>query len=142
MYPKNRFEYLHTVSFEETNLVGNVYFANFIKWQGLCREMFLANRAKEVIRDIDNNMALITLNCSCNFIGELRAFDKVLICMYLSKLQQNKIKLRFEYFKKEDQQETLIAQGTHEIGCFIRNGDQMIPTEVPNYFEEEIALYD
>ena len=35
------FEYRHVVSFEETNLVGNVYFANHLSWQGRCRELFL-----------------------------------------------------------------------------------------------------
>ena len=35
------FEYRHLVGFEETNLVGNVYYANHVRWQGRCREMFL-----------------------------------------------------------------------------------------------------
>ena len=137
-----RFEFKHTVSFEETNLVGNVYFANYIKWQGLCREMFLSNRSDEVLEDIANNLALITLNCSCNFYGELRAFDQVMICMYLENINQNKVKLKFEYFKLEDNSETLVALGMHEIGCFKREQHKMIPVEVPKYFVEEIALYN
>jgi hypothetical protein len=39
------YEYRHVVSFEETNLVGNVYYVNHIRWQGLCREMFLRDYA-------------------------------------------------------------------------------------------------
>ncbi len=39
------FEYHHVVGFEETNLVGNVYYANYIRWQGRCREFFLRERA-------------------------------------------------------------------------------------------------
>ena len=29
------YEYRHVVGFEETNLVGNVYFVNHLRWQGL-----------------------------------------------------------------------------------------------------------
>ena len=39
------FEYRHVVGFEETNLVGNVYYANHVRWQGRVRELFLRGRA-------------------------------------------------------------------------------------------------
>ena len=35
------FEYRHVIGFEETNLVGNVYYANHVRWQGRCRELVL-----------------------------------------------------------------------------------------------------
>lgn len=143
MFSNKRYEYVHRVTFEETNLIGNVYFSNYIKWQGLAREMFLANRFEEILSDItEKNMVLVTLNCSCNYLGELVAFDSVLIRMYLLKISQNKIKLKFEYFKyKNDNSEILVAEGTHEIGCFIREGDKMISAPIPKYFIEEIDLY-
>ena len=31
------YEYRHVVGFEETNLIGNVYYANHVRWQGRCR---------------------------------------------------------------------------------------------------------
>ena len=31
------YEYRHVVGFEETNLVGNVYYVNYVRWQGRCR---------------------------------------------------------------------------------------------------------
>ena len=34
----------------DTNMVGNVYFATFIKWQGLCRELCLAKHAPGFLR--------------------------------------------------------------------------------------------
>ena len=40
------YEYHHIVSFQETNLVGNVYYANYVQWQGRCREMFLKDNAQ------------------------------------------------------------------------------------------------
>ena len=43
------YEYPHTVGFEETNLVGNVYYVNYLRWQGRCREMFLKQHAPDVL---------------------------------------------------------------------------------------------
>lgn len=39
----------HLVTFDETNLVGNVYFAHYLRWQGHCRERFLADHAPGVL---------------------------------------------------------------------------------------------
>ena len=45
------YEYRHVVGFEETNLVGNVYFARFVSWQGRCRELFLRDHALAAVSD-------------------------------------------------------------------------------------------
>ena len=45
------YEYRHVVGFEETNLVGNVYFTEHLRWQGRCREMFLKEHAPEVLAE-------------------------------------------------------------------------------------------
>jgi enediyne biosynthesis thioesterase len=132
-----RFEYFHTVTFEETNVVGNVYFSNYVKWQGTCREHFLLEKTPQVIQDMENGLALVTLGCSCNYVGELRAFDKVLIAMYLISISQNKLKLKFEYFRDEN----IVAQGTHEIGFFTRKEERLYPTHIPEYIIAELSLY-
>lgn len=136
-----RFEYLHVVSFEETNLIGNVYFANFVKWQGVCRERFLQEKAPVVLEDIQNGLALVTLFCSCNYFGELIAFDKVLVCMYLAGVQQNKVKMRFEYFKVGKEGNQLVADGLHEIGFFTRKENNLMPVKVPSYIQNEFSAY-
>ena len=44
------YEYRHVVGFEETNLIGNVYYVNHVRWQGRCREMFLRDHAQVLLR--------------------------------------------------------------------------------------------
>ena len=46
------YEYRHIVGFEETNLVGNVYYVNYLRWQGRCRELFLKDMAPDVLEDV------------------------------------------------------------------------------------------
>jgi enediyne biosynthesis thioesterase len=137
MFIVKRFEYHHTVTFEETNVVGNVYFSNYVKWQGACREHFLLEKAPQVMTDMENGLALVTLSCSCNYVGELHAFDKVMIVMYLVSIVQNKLKLKFEYFRGVD----IVAQGTHELGFFMRKEDRLYPTHIPEYIASELSYY-
>ena len=46
------YEIRHTVGFEETNLVGNVYYVNYLRWQGRCREMFLRDHAPASLANV------------------------------------------------------------------------------------------
>ena len=63
------YEYEHTIGFEETNLVGNVYFANHVKWQGRVREMFLRDHAIEVLDLLKKNLVLVTTRVSCEYFA-------------------------------------------------------------------------
>ena len=87
------YEYRHVVSFEETNLVGNVYYTNHLSWQGRCREMFLRDHAAEVIGELSRGLSLATVSCACEYFAELSAFDEVIVRMSLAELVQNRIRL-------------------------------------------------
>jgi enediyne biosynthesis thioesterase len=62
-----KYEYRHVVGFEETNLIGNVYFVNHLRWQGRCREMFLRDHAPAVLAQIDRGLALVTTRVVCEY---------------------------------------------------------------------------
>src|SRR5918996_665010 len=91
------YEYRHLVGFEETNLVGNVYYVNHLRWQGRCREMFLREHAPGILGELQSGLALATTHCSCEYFVELRAFDEVLVRMRLASITQNRLELEFEY---------------------------------------------
>ena len=93
------FEYRHVVGFEETNLVGNVYYANHVRWQGRCREMFLREHAPDVLVSLRNGFALVTTRVSCEYLAELVAFDELILRMRLGSLKQNRIEMLFEYWR-------------------------------------------
>jgi len=124
------FDYRHVVGFEETNLVGNVYYVNHLRWQGRAREMFLRQYAPEILAEFDHGLALVTLQCSCQYLGELKAFDQVIIRMFLSAIAQNRIAMRFEYWR-EGVKDELVGRGEQEIACMRRHGEQLLPTSIP-----------
>ena len=114
------FEYRHIVGFQETNLVGNVYFVNHLAWQGRCREMFLHELAPGVVDDMARGLKLITTRCSCEYVQELAAFDVIVVRMRLAALLQNRMTLAFEYWRQRSgAAEALVARGEQQI-AFMR----------------------
>ncbi len=135
------YEYRHRVGFEETNLVGNVYYVNHLRWQGRCREMFLHDHAPEILDDLRNGLALATVRCSCDYFIELEAFDELLIRMRLGEVVQNRITLRFEYYRLSGQGEELIARGEQQVACMRRQGHETVPTPIPPALREALIPY-
>ena len=135
------YEYHHVVSFEETNLVGNVYYVNHLSWQGRVREMFLRDHAPDIIGELSRGLALATLRCSCEYLAELSAFDEVLIRMRLGELSQNRITMLFEYWRVKDGREELVARGEQQVACMKRDGATVLPTPVPRSLREALQPY-
>src|SRR5438093_4745993 len=102
------YEYRHIVSFEETNLLGNVYYVHHLRWQGRVREMFLRDHAPDVLAELSRGLALVTTRVSCEYLAELAAFDEVIIRMRLGALGQNQIKMLYEYWRATGGREELI----------------------------------
>jgi enediyne biosynthesis thioesterase len=135
------YEYRHIVGFEETNLVGNVYYANHVRWQGRCREMFLHDHAREVLGQLNRGLALVTTRVSCEYLAELSAFDELIIRMRLGALQQNRITMLFEYWRRSAGGEELVARGEQQVACMQREGTQVLPTQVPVALREALRPY-
>jgi len=131
------YEYRHVVGFEETNLIGNVYYANHVRWQGRCREMFLRDRTPEVIEALKYGLVLVTTRVSCEFMAELFAFDEITLRMRLGELAQNRITMNFEYWRGEE----LVARGEQQVACMQREGKQVVPVPVPTQLREALREY-
>lgn len=135
------YEYQHIVSFEETNLVGNVYYANYIRWQGRCREMFVRECAPTVLARLSRDLAIATVRVSCDYFSELFAFDTVAIRMQLDSLTQNRITMIFEYWRLQENSEELVARGEQQVACMQRQGDRLVPTPIPEQLREALQEY-
>jgi enediyne core biosynthesis thioesterase len=135
------YEYRHVVGFEETNLIGNVYYANHVRWQGRCREMFLRDRAPEVIEALKHGLVMVTTRVSCEFMAELVAFDEIILRMRLGELGQNRITMNFEYWRHTAGGEELVARGEQQVACMQREGEQAVPVPVPVQLREALKEY-
>ena len=135
------YEYRHVVGFEETNLVGNVYYVNHLRWQGRCRELFLREHAPQVLGQLEEGLALVTTRCACEYLGELVAFDEVIVRMRLGALAQNRMTLSFEYWRRAGDREELVARGEQQVACMRRQGDQMLAAPIPEALREALRPY-
>jgi enediyne biosynthesis thioesterase len=133
-----RFEYDHVVTFDETNVVGNVYFVNHLRWQGHCRELFLREHAPGVLAALGDGLVLVTTRCSCEYFAELAAFDRVTVGMSLAAVGQGRVTMRFEYLRDGE----IVARGEQQIACLRRrNGAAPEPVEVPEDLAAALAPY-
>jgi enediyne core biosynthesis thioesterase len=135
------YEYRHIVSFEETNLVGNVYYTNHLGWQGRCRELFLREHAPEVIQELSRGLSLATMRCSCEYLAEITAFDEILVRMRLTELVQNRMALSFEYWRRRPDGEELIARGEQHVACMRREQGRLAPAPLPASLRQALAPY-
>jgi enediyne biosynthesis thioesterase len=135
------FVYRHVVSFEETNVVGNVYFSRHVAWQGRCREMFLKRHAPEILDEIYRDLRLVTLRVSCEYFEEFHALDDVEIHMRLEALAQHRISLRFDYHLLSQDRMSLVAVGHQDIGCMRMAGEALAPVAPPQSLIDALRPY-
>lgn len=136
------YELKHIVGFQETSLAGNVYYVNYIGWQGRCREMFLKEKAPDILRQLGDDLRLVTVSCSCDYLAELSAFDEIVIRMRLRSRAQNRLSLSFEYVRVNGTNEELIARGKQTIACMRQDGPQMHPVHIPDSLLAALQPYE
>lgn len=135
------FEYRHLVILADTNLVGNVYFTNYLAWQGVCREHFLAQHAPAVVGRLTEDIALVTVSCSCEFFSELHAMDQVSVRMTLDSIAANRITMNFGYYRLNVDPAQLVARGVQTIACMARQAGQLMPAEIPSELVTALSGY-
>jgi enediyne biosynthesis thioesterase len=131
----------HLVTLEETNLVGNVYFTNYLRWQGHCREQFLAEHAPSVLRSLTENFALATVSCHCEFFSELYATDAVEVRMGLGAVDGHRITMTFDYYRVSGATPQLVARGGQTIACLRRVPTGMAPVPIPDELRDALVPY-
>jgi enediyne core biosynthesis thioesterase len=133
------YEYRHRVCLEETNIVGNVYFTNYVSWQGRCREMFLHDHVPELARKLGSEFTMATTRVSCCYYQELAAFDEVVIRMSTGSLTPSRVSMLFRYYRiLPDGKQVLVAEGEQEVVCIRRRGEEIEPVMIPE--ELQIAV--
>jgi enediyne biosynthesis thioesterase len=134
------YAYEHVVTFDETNVVGNVYFTNHLRWQGHCRELFLAEHAPGVLAAL-GELALVTTRCSCEYFGELAALDRIVVEMSLAGLAQSTITMRFDYVRLREEERELVARGEQQVVCLRRSAGGLAPVPVPQELRDALMPY-
>jgi enediyne core biosynthesis thioesterase len=135
------YEYRHIVGFEETNLVGNVYYVNYVRWQGRCREMFLLEHAPSVLDELRDDLKLFTIKAECEYLSEVSAFDELSIRMRLEDLTQTQIGFAFDYVRVRGGAQDLVARGRQRVACMRGANGATVPARVPEELRRALERY-
>jgi enediyne polyketide synthase len=100
-------------SFEDGNVVGNIYFATYGAWQGRVRDRFFYELSPEMFSGLPD-AELICTNFRMTQLREAMPFDRVRVEMRLVALYERAAELSFHYFRvARDGSETKLAVGEH-----------------------------
>ncbi len=91
-------EELFKTSLEESNLVGNIYFANYAKWLGKTRDLYFQKIAPNYFKGIGEEGEFLALNCDIDHLQEAMPFDLIVVRMYIDSVYENGFDLFFRIF--------------------------------------------
>ena len=132
------YTHTHRVTFDETNLVGNVYFAQYLHWQGHCRELFLLDCAPTVLQALqERSLVMVTVSCSMDYYAECFALDTIAIRMSLDATAGNRITMAFDF----DRDGQLVARGRQTVACMTGSDGRLVPVDVPAELDEALTAY-
>jgi len=103
--------------------------------------MFLREYAPDVLDALAQDLRLVTLRCSCEYLAELNAFDEIIIRMRLGSLTQNRLTFSFDYVRETDDGELTVARGEQEVACMRSEQGRLSPTHIPESFRRALEAY-
>jgi enediyne biosynthesis thioesterase len=104
--------------------------------------MFLHEHAPEVLEELSRGLALVTTRCSCEYLAEIFAFDRIAVRMSLAELAQNRMDLHFDYWRIADGREELVARGDQQVIVMRAEGERTVPAPVPAGLREALRGYE
>jgi len=131
-------EQLIETSLEDSNVVGNVYFANYYVWQGRVRDQYFYNLIPDYFRGIGEKGELLCLECRVDHLREAMPFDRIMVTLALKKWRAYSAVFHIEYFRLDpDGKRVKLAYGEHEAIWVTRNKQgEPIPSPFPKPVED------
>lgn len=111
-----------TIYLQETNLMGNVYFANYFAWQGAAREEFMRHLLSPEMGLSEYKM--VTTFAAIKFLRELTLFDEILIHVYLSRADRFRMELLFHFHFQDALRQEPVATGKQTV-AFVKADGKM-----------------
>ncbi len=127
-------------SLEESNLVGNIYFANYYVWQGVARDRFFQAVAPDLYRGTGEAGELRCLYHRIDHLREAMPFQRIAARMSLDAVHERGVRLRFEVFRLEDGKRDKLGAAVHTAGWFapVADGGPWQPAPLPQVLRDAL----
>jgi enediyne polyketide synthase len=130
-------EQTFATSQEDSNVVGNIYFANYSVWQGRVTDRFFHSIAPRVFEDRGAHGELHRAQTRISQLRDAMPFDEISVVMRLDELHERGARLSFDFFRKESGGVTKIAAGHNLVAwAGVERGAEPRPVNWPDELRE------
>lgn len=117
-------EEVFQTTLEESNVVGNVYYANYFIWQGRILDLFLYSVAPEYLRVSNARGEMVCLYTRMDFLREAMPFDRIRTRLHLASVTERGAVFKFEFFREyPDGRQEKLHVGEQEVIWVMRDAD-------------------
>jgi enediyne polyketide synthase len=126
-------EQIIDTSLDNSNLVGNIYFANYYAWQGQIRDRYFFDLIPAYYLGTGRDGELLCLETRVNHLREAMPFDRIMVTMALKALKRHSAIFYFEYFlMNADDTRVKLAFGEQNVIWVKRDPDgKPVPASFP-----------
>ena len=101
---------------ENSNWVGNIYFANYGEWMARVRDLYFHRLTPDCFRHAGRDGEWVCRSCAIDHLSEAMPFDRILVTMDVAAIHRSGVDLTFDYFLLEnDRIARKLAHGTHTM---------------------------
>lgn len=144
MTNKREFNWPVRVYYEDTDVAGVVFYANYLKFYERGRTEWLRSLGWEQDVLIDKGLAFAVAHVDAKYIRPARFNDKLVVKTRISSVRKASVIFEQEIHRvdengdeSDDNKQQLVNKATIRVACV--DMDTMTPAPMPNYLQEEIA---
>jgi enediyne polyketide synthase len=115
----------------ESNVVGNVWYGNYFKWQAHVLDRLLARHVPEVFRDKGGSGELLVRRSRMTFFNEAMPMDRLEARLFLIELHEGGIKVGMEFHKEVLDSEPIKLSTAEIDAVWVTRDDAGVPTPAP-----------
>ena len=104
-----------TTTLEDANSVGNIYFSNYGRWQGLVRDAYFHAIDKRYFENMGQEGELVAIESEINHLREAMPFSQILITMNVVEVWKNAVAVTFAYFNVDNGDKIKLASGSQTL---------------------------
>ena len=132
-------------SLEDSNLIGNIYFANYAQWLGVVRDTYFYSIAPDYFHGLGEKGEVVSFNTRISYLNEAMPFNTISVVMYLQTVYETGCDLNFEFYSIENNSlAKKLAVANHKVLWMKRHGYSIPKVEKwpREIFESFKSFYD
>ena len=107
---KKTYQYELTPFLKDSNAYGNIYFARYFEWQGICREMWFTECIYPDMLQMDG--AFLTRTANNHYMQEVLPFQQIQCALNVQNLKRTSFDLIFKFY---NQKAELVSSGYQTV---------------------------